>query len=245
VMAVRDEAVIWHDVECGSYATDLPLWRELARNRSGPVLEIGCGTGRVALDLAQAGHAVVGIDNDPALVAALRDRAAGRDLDVTALVADARSLDLDPEFALVAVPMQTLQLLGGPGERRAGLSGAAQCLIPSGLVGISIVEGVPGGGGDVAQPLPDVAEFDGWVYTSLPLDIARDGEEMVLTRLRQVVSPSGELREAIDETRLAVLDADLVEDEARAVGLRPAGRREVPTSDLHVGSTIVLLEAAR
>ena len=58
--AMRDEAVIWHDVECGAYAADLPLWRELAAGRSGPVLEIGCGTGRVALDLARDGHAVTG-----------------------------------------------------------------------------------------------------------------------------------------------------------------------------------------
>ena len=242
---MRDEAVIWHDIECGSYATDLPLWRELAEARSGPVLEIGCGTGRVALDLAGEGHAVTGIDNDPALVEALRERASGRDLEVTARVADARSLDLGDRFGLIAVPMQALQLLGGPTERLAALAAAARCLAHEGLIGISIVEGVPGGGGEAAQPLPDVAEIDGWVYSSRPLDVVLDGKEMVLIRLRQVVSPAGELSEAIDETRLAVLDADLVEGEAAGAGLLPAGRREVPTSELHVGSTVVLLEQQR
>ena len=68
---------------------------------------------------------------------------------------------------------------------------------------------------------------------------------MVLTRLRQVVSPAGELSEAIDEVRLAVLEAGQLEREAAAAGLRPAGRREVPTSELHVGSTVVLLERTR
>jgi SAM-dependent methyltransferase len=242
---MRDEAVIWHDVECGAYATDLPLWRELARARSGPVLEIGCGTGRVALDLAREGHAVTGVDNDPPLVEALGERAAASGLGVTALVADARSLDLDAEFALIVIPMQTLQLLPGPAQRRAALAAASGCLAPEGVIGVSIVEGIPGGGGEAAQPLPDVAEIDGWVYSSLPLDVVRDGEAMVLTRLRQVVSPAGELSEAMDEVRLAVLEAGQLESEAAAAGLRPVGRREVPMSELHVGSTIVLLERTR
>ena len=56
---VRDERracrehVAWHDVECGGYDADLPLWRELAARRGGPVLDVGAGTGRVALDLAR------------------------------------------------------------------------------------------------------------------------------------------------------------------------------------------------
>ena len=50
--------VIWHDIECGGYAADLPLWRELAAAEAGPVLDVGAGAGRVALELARHGHAV-------------------------------------------------------------------------------------------------------------------------------------------------------------------------------------------
>ena len=46
------DAVVWQDVECASYDADLPLWRELAAAAAGPVLDLGCGTGRVALDLS-------------------------------------------------------------------------------------------------------------------------------------------------------------------------------------------------
>jgi 2-polyprenyl-3-methyl-5-hydroxy-6-metoxy-1,4-benzoquinol methylase len=77
---MADERVIWHDVECGGYGADLPLWRELAARCGGPVLEVGCGTGRVALDLARRGHSVTGVDTDPQLVTALRERAHGLDL---------------------------------------------------------------------------------------------------------------------------------------------------------------------
>ena len=44
-----DRRIIWHDVENGSYAVDLKLWRRLAREAAGPVLDLGAGTGRVAL----------------------------------------------------------------------------------------------------------------------------------------------------------------------------------------------------
>ena len=46
--------VVWHDVECGGYDADLPLWRELAREAGGPVLDVGAGTGRVALRARRA-----------------------------------------------------------------------------------------------------------------------------------------------------------------------------------------------
>ena len=39
--------VLWHDLECGRYAQDLPLWRELASEARGPVLDLGAGSGRV------------------------------------------------------------------------------------------------------------------------------------------------------------------------------------------------------
>jgi len=54
--------VIWHDVECGAYAADLPLWRDLAISHAGPVLDVGAGTGRVSLHLAGQGHRVVALD---------------------------------------------------------------------------------------------------------------------------------------------------------------------------------------
>ena len=74
-----EEAVIWHDVENGAYEADLALWRELALGAGGPVLEVGCGTGRVAIDLARHGHHVLGVDIEPAFVSALRERAAERE----------------------------------------------------------------------------------------------------------------------------------------------------------------------
>jgi SAM-dependent methyltransferase len=238
---VRDETVIWHDAECGGYAEDLGLWRELAEAAPGPVLELGCGTGRVALDLARHGQAVTAVDSDGALVDALARRARERGVAVTARLADVRDLDLGERFGLIAAPMQLIQLLDATG-RVAALHAAAGHLAGGGGIAAAIVEGVPAGGGEL-NPLPDVAEIDGWIYSSLPLDILDEGDWMRVVRLRQVVSPEGDLSEELDETRLAVLDADQLEAEARTIGLRPAERRTIPTTDEHVGSTVVILEA--
>jgi len=86
------DAAVWHDVECASYTADLDLWRELAEDAGGAVLDVGCGTGRVALDLAERGHEVMGVDSDPELVATLARRARERGLRVHAEVSDARTL---------------------------------------------------------------------------------------------------------------------------------------------------------
>ena len=51
---------VWHEVECGGYAADLALWERAGRRADGPVLELGSGTGRVALHLARRGSEVVG-----------------------------------------------------------------------------------------------------------------------------------------------------------------------------------------
>src|SRR5207302_4527094 len=93
------KTAIWHDVECASYEADRDLWLSLATSTGGPILDIGCGTGRVALPLAEAGFDVTGLDTDPDLVRALGARA-GAGLDLRAVVADARSFDLGKRFAL-------------------------------------------------------------------------------------------------------------------------------------------------
>jgi hypothetical protein len=108
---------------------------------------------------------------------------------------------------------------------------------------LSIVERLPEAA-EGPPPLPDVREVDGWVYSSLPLDAVDIGEEIVILRLRQTVSPSGELSEEENEIRIRTLAASELEREGVAVGLVPLPRREIAPTDLHVGSTVVVLEKA-
>ncbi len=231
--------VIWHDAENGSYSGDLGLWEELASAADGPILDLGCGTGRVALHLARRGHAMLGLDVDPELIAALAQRAGG--LPLGAVVGDARRFELSEEIALALAPMQLAQLLADSTERIECLGCVRRHLVPGGKVALSIVERLPQAS-EGPPPLPDVREVDGWVYSSLPLDAVDIGEEIVIQRLRQTVSPSGALGEEENEIRIRTLAATELEREGVAAGLVPLPQREIPPTDLHVGSTVVLLE---
>lgn len=232
-------ATIWHDVECGSYAADLPLWEELAAQAGGPVLELGCGTGRVALHLARRGHTVIGLDQDPELLAALGER--GEDLSLGAIEADARAFQVDEPVALVLAPTHLLQLLPDAVQRRQSLRCIAAALRPGGLLAAAIIESMPAPDG-APPPLPDVREVDGWVYSSLAVEAAVAPGEIVVRRLRQLVSPEGSLSEEPNEVRIATFTAEALEAEAATCGLVPAGRREIPPTTMHEGSLVVLLE---
>jgi SAM-dependent methyltransferase len=232
-------SVVWHEVECGVYAADLPLWVELAGQADGTILDLGCGSGRTALHLARRGHAVNGLDVDPELIATFREHARG--LPATAVTADAREFDLGTEFAMVLAPMQLVQLFDDPEQRVACLRCVAAHLAPGGLAAFAIVESMPEPS-DMASPLPDTREVDGWVYSSLPIDAEVEAGSIRVRRLRQTVSPAGELTEELYEIGLRTLDATTLEGEAGSAGLRAAGRRAIPPTDAHVGSTVVLFE---
>jgi SAM-dependent methyltransferase len=238
-MSAMTANAIWHDVECGSYGADLPLWEELAERGGGPVLELGCGTGRVALHLARRGHEVVGLDCDPELLAVLEER--GADLPVSALEADASDFELDQPVSLVLAPTHLLQLLADSAERAESLRCIAAALRPGGLLAAAIIEEMPEPDG-APPPLPDVREVDGWVYSSLATEVGIGSEDLRVRRVRQTVSPEGALSEEPNEIRIATFTAETLEAEAAAFGLVPAGRHEIPPTDLHVGSIVVLLE---
>jgi SAM-dependent methyltransferase len=234
------DPVLWHDLECGRYAADLPLWRELAAAADGPLLDVGAGAGRVALDLARAGHAVVALDSDPALLAALRARGAG--LAVETVRGDARTFELGRRFALVLAPMQLVQLLGGPDGRAAFLRRAAAHLAPGALLACALADAMEAFDGSHGElPLPDLLERDGWVYASQPVAVRPEARGTVIERIRQTVSPAGERSAEGDAIELDRLDADTLEAEGLAAGLRLAGRRFVEMTEEHVGSEVVLL----
>ncbi|HEY1519366.1 MAG TPA: class I SAM-dependent methyltransferase [Solirubrobacteraceae bacterium] len=242
--------VIWHDIECGGYGEDLPLWRSLAAEYGDPVLDVGAGTGRVALDLARAGYRVTALDRDPELIAALEHRLADnsripRDICHT-VVADARDFDLGGErFPLCIMPMQTIQLLGGAAGRAAFLVHALAHLRRGGVLAVAIAEalelyevteGVP-------FPLPDIRELDGVVYSSQPVAVRADRGGFVLERRRETVAAAGERTVEQDLIRLDRLTAAGLEREGRAAGFIVADRESVPETSDYVGSEVVILRA--
>ena len=253
----RNSAVIWHDLECGSYRADLPLWRELAAQHPGPVLEIGAGSGRVALELATAGHAVTALERERVLLEALRGRQGGEG--VRAVCADARRFRLQQrEYALCVVPMQTIQLLGGAAGRSAFLRRARAVLRRGGLLACAIlsrVEPFACADGEIG-PAPETAVIDGLLYASQPTRVAVGRRSVVIERERRIltaIDPSrwhdreGE-RGRVRVRERSVVELDRIarralEREALAAGLRPEPARYVAPTEDHAGSTVVMLRA--
>jgi SAM-dependent methyltransferase len=243
--------VVWHDVECGSYVADLPLWRSLAASHGDPVLDVGAGTGRVTLDLARAGYRVTALDRDPELIAAL-ERRSGRNGEllplssqVTTVVADAREFDVGEQFPLVIVPMQTIQLLGGLDGRTSFLRCAHRHLVAGGALAVALsevldlYEVVDG----MAMPMPDVREVDGIVYSSQPTAVRADRSGFVLERRRETVGLAGELTVEENVIRLDRLTVRGLEREGVAAGFTRGGRAHVASTEDYSGSEVVILRA--
>lgn len=230
---------MWHDLECGGYAEDLPLWLELAGD--GPVLDVGAGTGRSTLFLARRGIAVTALDLVPELLDTLRERAAG--LPVEAVAADMRDFDLGRTFPVVLVPMQTIQLLGGPDDRAAFLRCAHAHLDDDGILACALADAREGisDDPDAELPLPDMRDLDGVVWASRPLAIRDEGGSAVILRLREVVTREGHRSAQHNEVRLQHLHPALLEAECVDAGFRVLERRRIAETDEHVGSDVVVV----
>src|SRR5258708_4478594 len=94
---------------------DVEFFVEAARAAGGPILEIGCGTGRVLIPTARAGAEIVGLDLSPRMLATCRK---GLDQESVAVQsraqlvqADMRHFDLGRRFALITVPFRPFQHL--------------------------------------------------------------------------------------------------------------------------------------
>ena len=234
--------VVWHDLECGTYTEDLPLWLGLAAELGGPVLDIGAGSGRVALALARAGHSVLALDSDVELLAALEQRARAQDLPVSIIHADARECRLAEQVPLAIVPMQTIQLLGRAGGRARFFAAVRASLRPRGALAIAISESVEEfewRDGD-PFPLPDIVEHDGTVYSSQPTAVRAVGDTFVLERRRELIGPGGERSIEEDVIVLEVLDGQLLIAEAESAGFRCSAQRSIAPTAEHVGSEVLI-----
>jgi SAM-dependent methyltransferase len=234
--------VIWHDVECGRYDADLGLWRELAAQAAGPILDVGAGTGRVTLDLARSGHEVVALDLDPALLAVLEQRARAERLPVETVVADAGNFELARrDFAIVMAPMQTIQLLR-PEGRRGFLRCARAHVAPGGLVPIALADALECFDAEhVLLPVPDRLFVDGAMYSSQPVALRDHGATVVIERIREILTADGRRSATDNILHLDKVTIAELEDEGRAAGLTPLPTRILPPTEEHVGTSVVML----
>jgi SAM-dependent methyltransferase len=123
---------------------DVEWFSGLARRTGGPILELGCGTGRIAVPIAQGGHHVVGLDRSGAMLERAERRARRANVEVRWVEGDMRAFSFNEPFALVFVALNSFLMLD-PDDRWSCLARVREHLAPRGRVAI-----------DVFQPDPEV-----------------------------------------------------------------------------------------
>jgi SAM-dependent methyltransferase len=124
---------------------DVPFWERLAAAQTGPVLELGCGTGRITIPVARTGTRVVGIDRSAPMLARARQRLRRARLSAALVRGDIRQLPFRRRvrFDLVMAPYGILQSLTRERDLRATLDAVAAVLKQGGLFVIDLVPDLP------------------------------------------------------------------------------------------------------
>ena len=150
-----------YDLEHDSFREDIDFYLQLADVVGDPILELGCGTGRILAPLASAGWHVTGLDQSLPMLARARERIAAAA--VSNLVALKEGAMTDSEaapggpFGLVLFSLNGLFHLSGVRDQRLALESARRALDPRGMLVIDVFNATP----DYLQGLDGRVAADG------------------------------------------------------------------------------------
>jgi SAM-dependent methyltransferase len=100
-----------YDAMNSDVVADIPFYVEEARRAAGPVLELACGTGRLAIPIAQSGVEIVGLDLSPSMLSYARPKAQQAGVGISFVEGDCRNFELGRKFALIFMAFNSMQLL--------------------------------------------------------------------------------------------------------------------------------------
>lgn len=197
-----DLIATYYDLLHEEMVEDLPMWEALAASADGPILEVGCGTGRVLLHLAQAGYSLTGLDLSLTALDLARKKleAAGLAGQVKTTQADMGHFELpERRFALALLPLNTFMHCHTAAEQQATLRAIHHHLRPGGQLVV-----------DLFYPDPVMlAEVDGRLYFEAEIsdeltghtvqwywrhEIDLAGQMRHLTYILDMIDPDGTVR---------------------------------------------------
>jgi SAM-dependent methyltransferase len=228
-VATARELARLYDLDLAEEPGDLDLYLALADRADGPVLELAAGTGRLAVALAEAGHAVTAVDIDQAMLARARHRAVGAGLasdGVNLIEADLLELPdpAQPHHALAFIALNSIMLLATRDRQRVAIKALAAHLRPGGIAAV-----------DAWLPdADDLARFDGrtfheWVRQdpSTGALVTKSGSAIhdaatgtvLLTAIFEEAPQGGQPRRWIRQDRLRLISVDELTAFAEEAGL--------------------------
>ncbi len=171
--ASYDSIAHLYDVDMGlSMAfNDVALYKQLAQNANGRVLELGCGNGRILLELLELGIDAIGADCSPRMLSLLRQKAAARGIAPQVCLMDARALGFTATFSLVLCPYSLITYMTGIDDAERMLAAIRSVLAPGATVVI-----------DAFIPRATV------VHADFSLDYRRAHRDGVLTRSKRIAA---------------------------------------------------------
>ncbi len=130
------------------YATglegDVQFYVEEAQKAGPPVLELGCGTGRILLPIAESGISVIGLDRAPAMLSIARRKVSKLNLEIQRRIelveGDMRNFSLDQRFKLAMIPYRAFLHLLSPTAQREALTCIREHLMDDGLLIFNIFD---------------------------------------------------------------------------------------------------------
>lgn len=142
-----DDAFLARLYDAFPFTDDLPFYARLAAAQGGRVLELGCGSGRVLVSLAQAGHEIVGMDVSSHMLALAREKLAAAGPEVAArgrlVRGDLRAFHLGERFGLAIIAVKTFSYLVTRQEQQQALASVAAHLAPGGLLALDLLNPTP------------------------------------------------------------------------------------------------------
>lgn len=199
-----DDMVRFYEMEHRTFLEDLALYRGFAERCRGSLLELGCGTGRLLIPLAEAGFNVVGVDCSAPMLACARRETASLPTSVasriTLIQGDMRSIRLRAHFPMVFIPLNTFVHLLTRQDQLRALAAVAHHLSSEGRLIIDLANPVLLL--DLPQPLTLRRRWDDEEsgetiikFTSAQFDPASQLEELVL--MYDVIDAHGRLTRSV------------------------------------------------
>ncbi len=158
----------FYDHYAGGLEGDVPFYVEEARRAGSPVLELGCGTGRILIPIAEAGIDIVGLDLSPAMLALAQAKVAALPAEtqrrIELVQGDMRDFSLGRRFQLIAIPYRAFLHLMTPEDERRALTCIREHLADDGRLVLNIFDPrldiIAAHFGSLGSALKTVSEFD-------------------------------------------------------------------------------------
>lgn len=219
-----------YDFAYWDFTEDVDFYENLARIHDAPVLELGVGTGRVAVRLSAAGFQVTGVDESASMLERARSNMKEAQIPgerLNLVQAGMSDFDLSERFGLVFVAANTFQHLLTTAQQKACLQCAARHLVPGGVFAMSIRSPVSVSWDDAGVPAPlllDWTRRDPETGETVMKMVGAEPDPARMTRrltyVYDRVAADGAVKRIIFETELRYSSQAEIESLLQEAGLR-------------------------